>query len=94
MSTIYYCATCGKETNYAVSAYTSCSECKKKFCCAMWSPCFAEHSKECKGSHLTITNPQWVVNLRVSKSNDATAKPSAPLASHREGEFPGPCDSR
>ena len=64
MSTMYHCATCNKETNYAIAASTSCSGCKKNFCCVFCSDCFAQHYDKCENPYAqTITNPQWKVNL-------------------------------
>lgn len=70
-STIYHCATCGKTTNYATTASTSCSGCKKKFCCNFFTNCYAKHYDQCDNPRaITITNPQWINNISINMEKD------------------------
>ena len=63
------CAQCGKEIDVEQEASTQCSKCKKWFCCAMWSTCFSDHNGECGGTHETIMNPSFVINLMPLKKD-------------------------
>ncbi len=61
------CDMCKKEVDPNIHAYTSCSECKGLiFCCVLYAVCFPEHCKQekCGGYHVTITNPQFIINLK------------------------------
>lgn len=62
----YNCSTCGTEVDWEKEASTECSGCDKHFCSALHGNCFSEHVKEhkCKGTALTILDPQWSINLR------------------------------
>lgn len=63
---IWKCAECGSEVNDRVNPSTWCSECKADFCSAWHTSCFSNyhHKSGCKGSHRTVLNPSWIVNLR------------------------------
>lgn len=68
--TVFECATCGRETDYAVAPSTQCHSCRKDFCSQYHKPdCFNAHIKKdnCKGGHETILNPAWEIKLRPSK---------------------------
>lgn len=66
---IYHCADCGKETDALTQPSTYCSKCQKDFCFAMSSCCFSNHLRRtgCNGRHMSISNPQWKINLRISE---------------------------
>ena len=68
----YNCSECGKEVNFKKNPSTQCSLCRKDFCSAMHKDCFVKHAQKekCQGSHLTILNPAWVVNLREPKKEE------------------------
>jgi len=61
------CAECNAEMDLSIHAATSCSGCDGHFCCALFYECYvAYHRKNgLTNGHgsLTITNPQWVVNI-------------------------------
>ena len=67
------CAGCGVEIDAEKSASTSCSKCKKLFCCDLHTRCFSEHFKECRGMALTMLSPEWIINLRTPKDRGETA---------------------
>lgn len=66
------CAQCAKKTDASKYCTTQCSECKLDFCCALTQSCFVDHHRitKCRGSARTITNPQWIVNLKQKTNND------------------------
>ncbi len=59
------CHTCQCDIDLYKEASTTCSECREIFCASYHSSCFSEHKSydKCCGTCLTITNPQWVVNM-------------------------------
>ena len=63
------CPQCQNEFNPKIHAFTSCSKCCLKFCGSLQNNCFIEYHRKsgCKGSFMTIFNPQWQVKLRVVK---------------------------
>ncbi len=70
------CDTCKKEVDPNIHAFTSCSECKELiFCSAFDAVCFSEHSKQEKcGYHVTITNPQFIINLTEAQKLDESSE--------------------
>jgi len=59
-----------KEIDISRFSNTTCSECKKTFCCFISLPCYVDYHRKnpsCKGAPMTITNPRWVINLRRTK---------------------------
>ena len=72
MTFIIKCDECSHETNADEYCTSSCSECKKYFCCGITKSCFTKfHRKSnCKGICMTITNPKWIMNLREILKND------------------------
>jgi len=60
------CVECGDETDASKYATCSCSKCKNDFCSSFKKDCFAKFhrkKKDCHGTCLEITNPQWICNL-------------------------------
>ncbi len=68
--TVYKCATCGRDTDYAIYASTQCESCRKDFCSIAHRPnCFIDHVKKdnCKGGHQSILSPEWKMTLHPPK---------------------------
>ena len=66
------CDFCGKETDVEISSSTYCNGCKKNFCSTFKTSCFSDYHRQnlCNDPHfITITNPQWKVNLVQSKKS-------------------------
>ena len=66
-SPFYNCAECNIAINFVEEASTQCSNCNKDFCFALTSTCFSQYHRksQCKGTALSISNPKWIINLRV-----------------------------
>lgn len=76
--TIVSCAHCGEKINPSESSSTSCTSCEECFCSDFHKICCSDRHKEtgCKGRYVTILNPQWRVNLYVTKKTDAESEES------------------